>query len=234
MTTIARHYGYTPAQFKQLPLADRMSLIDSFREGRSKPMRFFVDLESAALLAPDQSGTSAILDLETLATSPRSIITEIGLIIFDRATLTVIDHLEIFPDFFEQLAAGRESCPETIAFHRNNGTLPNIQSPIINHQSIPCIQAVVEVAACIATHRPQNIWIQGTDFDRPIYEDFCQAQDQPLPWKYHQAKDARTTYHLAFPGQRHPKRPHKALEDCQATLADLIAALTKLNALASI
>lgn len=174
--------------------------------------------------------TSAILDIETLDTSPTSIITEIGIIIFDRATHTVIDHLEIFPDFYEQLAAGRTFDADTLNFHRNNGTLPSAG----HKEEIPCLHAIVKIQELINDHKPKHIWIQGTDFDRPIIEDLCKSLNQPLPWRFSKSRDARTTYDLAFPDQRPAKRPHRAIMDCEATLADLITALTKLNALASI
>jgi hypothetical protein len=39
---------------------------------------------------------------------------------------------------------------------------------------------------------------------------------------------------MAFPDQRPAKRPHRALEDCQATLADLIRSLQELGCLHAI
>ena len=181
--------------------------------------------------------TSILLDTETLGLSPTSIITEIAAIAFtigEDGTPFITDHLDLRPDFWEQLTAGRTFDADTIAFHRNLGTLPNIQSPIINNQSMACIEAITSLTAFIREHNPRHIWIQGTDFDRPLLENFCDAHNQPLPWKYSISRDARTAYALANPGQYPAKRPHKALEDCQATLADLTAALTKLNALTSI
>jgi hypothetical protein len=56
----------------------------------------------------------------------------------------------------------------------------------------------------------------------------------PLPWEFWKSRDARTAWDMAFPGQKHAPRPHRALADCHATLADLTAALRRLNALESI
>lgn len=173
---------------------------------------------------------SAILDLETLDIKPTSIITEIGLIIFRRDDLTVIDHLSITPDFFAQLAAGRTFDPGTIAFHRNNGTLPCTDPATQTNLH----QAAAELAQYFREYKPTRVWIQGTCFDRPIIEDFYRSLSQPLPWHFTASRDARTAWDMAFPTQRHPKRPHKALEDCQATLADLTKALTHLNILDTI
>lgn len=177
--------------------------------------------------------TSILIDTETLGVSPTSIITEIAAIAFtmgDDGTPTVTDHIDLRPDFWEQLADGRTFDASTISFHRTNQTLPETNTP----DAIPCIQVIAQLDDFIRQHQPRHVWIQGTDFDRPLIENFCGDHNQPLPWKYSISRDARTAYALAFPGQRHPKRPHKALEDCQATLADLTSALTKLNALSSI
>lgn len=177
--------------------------------------------------------TSILIDTETLGLKPTAIITELSAVAFrigEDGLPVVTDHIDLRPDFWEQLAARRTYDADTIAFHRANGTLPETNTP----NSIPCIQAIVHLAAFVSENRPRNVWIQGTDFDRPLIEDFCAAHNQPLPWKYSVSRDARTIYAAAFPGEKHAKRPHKALEDCQATLTDLVAALTKLNALGSI
>ena len=186
--------------------------------------------------------TSILLDIETLDTTPTSLITEIAAIAFRVPPLDpgrplgtlpepiVLDHLDLTPDFFEQLAAGRTFTADTISFHRCNGTLPTLDP----RMQTPCIQVAVEIAAFFREHNPKHVWIQGTDFDRPVIEDFFAAVGQPLPWKYSKSRDARTAWDLAFSGQPHPKRPHKALEDCQQTIADLISALTELNRLHAI
>jgi hypothetical protein len=173
---------------------------------------------------------SAILDLETLDTKPTSLITEIGLIIFNREDLTVIDHVEIKPDFFAQLAAGRTFDPDTIAFHRKQGTLPQLDPSSQTDLHF----AAAELAQYFREYKPVRVWIQGTCFDRPIVEDFYRSLDQPLPWHFTSSRDARTAWDIAFPNERHPKRGHKALDDCQDTLTDLTKALKKLNALHTI
>jgi hypothetical protein len=264
MNSPAQHFGLTPSQFKEYDTFTRLRMIEIYRrhlikrsqsnfekklvicEGEHnactlrssgipaialpKMQNLACDFHGEIYSFIESKGTSAILDIETLATSPRSLITEISIIIFDRATLTVIDHLEIFPDFFEQLAAGREFEADTLAFHRKNGTLPQIG----NHTETPWLHAIVKIEELFNAHKPKHIWIQGTDFDRPIIEDFCKAHNQPLPWRFSKSRDARTAYDMAFPDQPHPKRPHRALEDCKETLADLISALKEINRLHAI
>jgi hypothetical protein len=172
--------------------------------------------------------TSILIDTETLDTKPSSLVNEIAVIAFDRTSLQVVDWIVLHPDFFEQLALGRTFSADTIAFHRRNKTLPTLGL------GTPLHLCLAYLTVFFAEHKPARVWIQGTCFDRPIIESMCDHFNMPLPWHFTKSADARTEWETAFPGVKHPKRPHKALEDCQATLADLIAALTKLNALPSI
>ncbi len=182
------------------------------------------------------SPTSIIIDIETLSCEPTAIITEIGLLAFDRYSLepmlhtsipeafSVVDEFTIHPDLFAQMAAGRTSCPETLAFHRSNETLPTFREL----QSPPkvCCHLLRDF---IERMRPHRIWIQGPDFDRPILENFCTQFGDSLPWEFWRTRDSRTLWDLAFPGERHASRPHHALPDCRATLADLTKSLQTLN-----
>ena len=88
---------------------------------------------------------------------------------------------------------------------------------------------MLELQAFIAHHKPSHVWIQGPDFDRPILEDLCRQLGVDMPWKYYLTADSRTAWNLAFPGQKHDPRPHHALPDCKATLADLARSLIALG-----
>lgn len=169
--------------------------------------------------------TSIILDLETLSRQPNALITEIGVLAFDRRDFSVIETLLITPDIFSQLQDGRHACPQTIAWHRSQNTLPTTNG------TGTILADLTTLHQFFTEHAPQRIWIQGPDFDRPILENLCQSHHLPLPWDYWRTADSRTTWNLAFPGTKHPKRPHSALGDCHATLRDLHASLTILNRL---
>jgi hypothetical protein len=174
--------------------------------------------------------SSIILDIETLDTSSTSIILSIGMMAFLRDGFNCLHELEITPDFFEQLAAGRTYSADTIAFHRSKGTLPQIHGGQPSMLDSACM-----IRDFFYTYEPAHVWIQGPDFDRPILESFIASVIPPkpgtsaLPWKFWKTKDARTTWDNAFPGVKHPKRPHLALEDCRHTLMDLKAAFEALK-----
>jgi hypothetical protein len=166
---------------------------------------------------------SIILDIETLSRRPDALVTEIGAIAFNRSDFVETSCLLLHPDFFGQLAIGRHVCPETIAFHRDNKTLP---SPV---GDMPLKDTVHHLRTFIRNHRPERVWIQGQDFDRPIIESLCRSVGEDLPWEYYRTADSRTAWNLAFPGQKHDKRPHHAVPDCRATLKDLARSLIHLN-----
>jgi len=171
--------------------------------------------------------TSFILDCETLDTRPGSVITEIGVIAVHRPDFVILDEILLIPDLFYQIDSGRSIDRDTVAFHRKQGTLP------------ASTRGLTPIACCVAlqnffkSHSPKRVWIQGTCFDRPLLEDFFASQCQPLPWHFGTSRDARTLWELAFPGTKHDKRPHSAIPDCKATLADIHSSLKALGKLDS-
>lgn len=173
---------------------------------------------------------SIILDIETLDTTPSSIILSIGMMAFCRGNFNCMAELEITPDFFEQLAAGRTYSEGTIAFHRSKGTLPAIKGDQPSMLDSACM-----MRDFFYQYQPAHVWIQGPDFDRPILESFLASVIPPkpgtsaLPWKFWITRDSRTVWNMAFPGQKHASRPHVALEDCRYTLMDLKASFEALK-----
>ena len=170
---------------------------------------------------------SIILDIETLSIQPNALITEIGLVAFTQEDFQPVAEMLVYPSFFDQIILSRHICPDTIGFHKAKGTLPTTFG--IGNLKESCNA----IAAFIYTHKPNRIWIQGPDFDRPILENFFRALNLPMPWEYWRTSDSRTAWNLAFPGIKHDPRPHHAIPDCYATLKDLQASLTQLNCQAS-
>lgn len=166
---------------------------------------------------------SAVLDIETLDTSPTSIITEIAVIIFNRETLEIEASLDLRPNILDQLAAYRSYSADTIQFHFDNGSDP---TEIGTHRYL---QAARDTEAFFHSYNPTFVWIQGPDFDRPIIESFLNHHNIALPWHFARSRDARSTWATAFPGVSAPKRPHIALEDAHCTLECTIQALKELN-----
>ena len=170
------------------------------------------------------SSTSVILDIETLSTRHDSVITEIAILAFDASSFAVIHEREIMPDLYSQLALGRHVCPDTIDFHRRNASL---------HINLHGQDSLKDVAFLMEDFfyqfPPHEVWIQGPDFDSPILEHFLAQLGRKLPWDFWRTRCSRTAWNLAFPGVKHSQRPHSALGDCKATLADLQASILRLK-----
>jgi len=169
------------------------------------------------------SSLSIILDIETLAISPSAIVTEIAVLVFDRATMAAVKHFAISVDILEQLSRGRQFDPATYAYLLGKNALP----PTLGDQSMQ--QASDAIAHLFALVDPHHVWIQGPDFDRPILENFLNQLGAKLPWAHWRTRDTRTVWDLAFPGRKHAPRPHTALADCHATLQDLRDALNRIG-----
>jgi len=168
--------------------------------------------------------TSIFLDLETLDTRPTAIVTEGAFVAFDEETGEVLEELEIEPDFWDQLASGRTWSKDTLAFHGRLGTLPEGRGDDVK-------ECEMFVRNFFREHTPARVWIWGADFDRPVLEDFMGGF---LPWEFWKTRCARTVWDVAFPGVKHGKRPHKAMEDVKASIWDLMNALAKVERRAAI
>jgi DNA-binding MarR family transcriptional regulator len=168
--------------------------------------------------------TDLFLDLETLALGPDSVILEIGAIRFDLDTRSgeheIIAGLEHHLEIDQQQIDGRSIDPETILWHQRKGHDIHAGSA-----SLPYV--LDQLAEFAATAR--NVWIWGADFDSPILSHAYAQHQRTPPWRYHQIKDARTVWTLAFGETIRPPRDHRGLADCEAAIADLAFALRHLG-----
>jgi exodeoxyribonuclease VIII len=161
------------------------------------------------------------IDLETLDTSPTSIVTEIAWAHFDPKRGTIQSTpLAFYPCPWTQLATGRSTSPDTIQWHLKQGSLKRDGTDDI----ITSLEHLRDAAKDI-----RFVWAWGSDFDGPIIATLCQQAGMPVPWKYHQLKDARTIWDVAFPDKRPEKRAHHAEDDVKDSIRDLVAALSKLT-----
>jgi hypothetical protein len=118
--------------------------------------------------------------------------------------------------------------PDTVAWHREQGTYP-----------MPGRAAQEDVTAAFyrfdawlsAIGPVERVWSWGATYDFPVLQAIWTGNGPTpdLPWKYHQALCARTVWKLAFGDLRHADRPHKAVEDCRAAVADLARAYQTLR-----
>ncbi len=159
-----------------------------------------------------------ILDIEALGLTPGSAIVELAACEFYPETGDVGKSYEVMiqphSDFHED--------PATLEWHKKQGTWP--PSPFVARESLAAALAEFdqwffergEVAA---------VWAWGATYDFPLLAHAFEAVNLKMPWKYYDARCARTVWQVAFPGRKHAPRPHRALEDAKASAVDLMAAL---------
>lgn len=163
-----------------------------------------------------------LIDLETMGQRPGCAIFELAAVQFDMATgatgAEFVALIEPWNGHFEE---------DTVAWHKENGTWPQPGKAA----RISARQAFADFASWYASlGEVRGVWAWGASFDFPvlqaIWRDYGPTPD--LPWRYHQGQCARTVCKLAYGEDwRHGDRPHEALEDCKAAIADLVMAANR-------
>lgn len=155
-----------------------------------------------------------MLDLETLDTSPTSVVLTFGAVKFseyndeDPSDASAI-YLRLNID--EQTSLGRTINPDTLewwgkqsaeaqaeAFAEDNRiSLENFTSQL-NKYIVGC----------------DKIWAQGTTFDIVILENLYRMLGKPIPWAYWQIRDSRTLFDLGDDSiKKKNASAHNALAD---------------------
>lgn len=171
-----------------------------------------------------------MIDIETLGTTPNSVILSIAAVQFDRDTgetgsefLRTID-----PDPKRQ---GRKRCQETYNWwqQQSEAAMQAAFSGTASlHQSLNDLYLWFN--DLYLWFGPNQIaWSQGTDFDFGILDHaFRQYGFADSPWKYNNKRDTRTVYDICDFDPKSIEREgdkHNALDDCKHQIRCVVAAL---------
>lgn len=151
-----------------------------------------------------------MVDLETLAVTPRATVLTLGAVHFNPFGNGYGDKLYLRIDIDQQDALGREVDPSTIEWWSK-------QKPEIMEEAFsPDDRVSVEDAmnqfrkfawGCDA------FWSHGATFDLVIIEDILRQINQPLPWNFWKLRDTRTLFDLGLDPDMPKGSLHNALED---------------------
>ncbi len=155
-----------------------------------------------------------MVDLETMATGPNSVILTIGAVKFDPHGSSVdrSSHNILYRRI------DTESC-EALGMVIDPATLDwwSKQDPVIIDEAfnpedrIPVTQALDEFHkfawGCDA------FWSHGSIFDIVILEHYYRTLKKPLPWNFWQIRDTRTIFDLGYDPQMPKDQKHNAFED---------------------
>jgi len=166
--------------------------------------------------------THILLDIEALGTRPGSAIFELGAVAFLPESGTIGETFEAMIEPQAPFTADME----TLEWHRKKGTWPR-----------PFAEGAHSIGSALAEFEDwigqcgqvEAFWAWGATYDFPLLAAAYDFSGFAAPWRYYEARCARTIWQLAFGDQRHAPRPHRAVEDATAAAVDLMEAMKVLR-----
>ena len=175
--------------------------------------------------------TDIMIDLETLGTTPDSVIVSIAAVKFDPfedyqergVTSDQLPTLNILVDIDGQ--TDRRIDDNTVTWWSQ-------QDPLIQETVFSPIGRVSFADALDQLHRfiwntGGRVWAQGTQFDIAMLEHAYRSINKAYPWQYSQARDSRTLLDLVAVNL--PKATHDAVADCWRQIIGVQQALATLG-----
>ena len=153
-----------------------------------------------------------MLDIETLATSPDSVILTFGAIKFDpfNPSIQMSDGIYFRIDVDEQIDLGRRVDEGTVAWW---GT----QSAEVREEALGETDRVSLEDFTKALNKfvvgSTRIWAQGPVFDIVILENLYRQIGKPAPWQYYSIRDSRTLLKALGDDRKGGALLHNALAD---------------------
>ena len=169
-----------------------------------------------------------MIDMETLAVSPRAVVLSLGAVHFSPHSNGVQDSIYFKIDLDEQDSLGREIDPNTIEWWSK-------QDPVIMDEAFSPNDRIPLKEAMDRFHKfawgCDAFWSHGATFDLVIIEDILRQLKRPLPWNYWQLRDTRTLFDLGHDPDMPKGNKHDALQDAirQAIGVQNVYAKLKIN-----
>jgi exodeoxyribonuclease VIII len=150
-----------------------------------------------------------MVDLETMAVSPRTVILTLGAVHFDPFSQQITDQLYFRVNIDDQDVLQREIDPNTLDWWAK-------QDPAIMEEAFSPDNRVPLADAIDQFHKfawgCDKFWAHGSMFDLVILEDVYRQLNRTAPWQYWQCRDTRTLFDLADPEMPAAEK-HNALAD---------------------
>jgi hypothetical protein len=167
-----------------------------------------------------------MLDLETLATSPDSVILTFGAVKFDPFTTEQDFDTGLYYriDVDEQIALGRQVDQGTVDWWGSQNEEVR-EEALGEHDRISLEQFTQSLNKFVVG--ANRIWAQGPVFDIVILENLYRQLGKPTPWPYYLIRDSRTLL-KALGDTRSPGiMLHNALADCVSQTQAIKHAVSK-------
>lgn len=167
-----------------------------------------------------------MVDLETLAVSPRSVVLSLGAVHFNPHGNGIGDKIYFRVDIDDQDKLQREIDPSTLEWWSK-------QDPQIMEEAFSPDDRIPLVEAMNQFHKfawgCDAFWSHGATFDLVIIEDILRQLGRPLPWNYWQLRDTRTLFDLGHSPDMPTDNKHDALQDAIRQAIGVQTIYTKLR-----
>lgn len=151
-----------------------------------------------------------MVDLETMAVTPRAVVLTLGAVHFNPYGMGYSDKLYLRFDLDDQDKLDREIDPNTLDWWSK-------QDPKIMEEAFSPDNRVPLVDAMDQFHKfawgCDAFWAHGSLFDIAILEDLYRQLQKPVPWQYWQIRDTRTMFDLGWDPDMPQASKHDALQD---------------------
>ena len=151
-----------------------------------------------------------MVDLETMAVTPRAVVLTLGAVHFNPYGNGYGDKLYLRFDLDDQDKLNREIDPNTLDWWAN-------QDPKVMEEAFSPDDRVPLKDAMDQFHKfawgCDAFWAHGSLFDIAILEDLYRQIEKPVPWQYWQIRDTRTIFDLGWNPDMPQASKHDALQD---------------------
>lgn len=169
-----------------------------------------------------------MLDLETLATSPDSVILTFGAVKFNPFTTEqeIETGLYFRIDVDEQIELGRHVDSGTVDWWGQQSDEVR-EEALGEHDRVSLEKFTRELNRFVVG--ADRIWAQGPVFDIVILENLYRQLHKPAPWPYYTIRDSRTLLKALGDTRTAGAMLHNALADCVSQAQAIQQAVSKYN-----
>ena len=169
-----------------------------------------------------------MLDIETLATSPDSVILTFGAVKFNpfEAYQELDNGLYFRISVDEQLALGRRVDDSTVAWWGTQNE--QVREEALGENDRVSLQEFSKELNRFVVGA-DRIWAQGPVFDIVILENLYRQLAKPTPWPYYVIRDSRTLLKALGDTRQPGAMLHNALADCVSQAQAIQLAVKKYN-----
>jgi hypothetical protein len=151
-----------------------------------------------------------MVDLETIAVTPRAVVLTLGAVTFDPFSNEIYDELYLKFDLDDQDKLGRDIDQNTLDWWAK-------QNPAVMEDAFSSDGRISVVDGINAFHKfawgCDKFWSHGAVFDLMIIEDIYRQLTKTPPWEFWRCRDTRTLFDLADPEMEKSVEQHNALFD---------------------